>query len=64
MNAANRVVVLRIERSEPVHISEVIAELLPKLELRSEPAARRLELSPGTVGERNRRAETACQPCI
>ena len=64
MNTANRVVVLRIERSEPVHISEVIAELLPKLEFRSEPTAGRLELSLGAVGERNRQAETACQPCV
>ena len=64
MNGANRVVVLRIERSEPVHISEVISELLPKLELQFEPAAGRLELSPGAVGERKRLTETARQPCV
>ena len=33
--SANRVVVLRIERTEPVHISEVISELLPKLACRA-----------------------------
>lgn len=40
MNGANRVVVLRIKRSEPVHISEVMSELLPELACRQEPAGK------------------------
>ena len=37
MNGADRVLVLRVERTEPVHISEVISELLPELDRRPEP---------------------------
>ncbi len=64
MNETNRVVHLRIERSEPVHISEVMSELLPKLVGRVEPAADRMELSASAAGERNRLAEKARQPCV
>ena len=64
MNTANQVVVLRIERSEPVHISEVIAELLPTLVNRTEPAPGRIELLPGGAREWNRVLEKARQPCL
>ena len=63
MNGANRVVVLRIERSEPVHISEVISELLPKLVGRPEPAANGLEPTGNGRASTNRLTE-ARQPCI
>ncbi len=61
MNGANRVVVLRIERSEPVHISEVISELLPKLVGRPEPAASRMEQTSSGRAITNRLTE-AGQP--
>lgn len=64
MNRANHVVVLRIERTEPVHISQVISELLSELTRRSEPAAGRVELFANGVAERHGLAEKARQPCV
>ncbi len=64
MNGANRVVVFRIERTEPVHISEVISELLPKYVGRAEPAAGQMEVSLTGLAERNRLAEKAARQCV
>lgn len=65
MHETNRVVVLRIERSEPVHISEVISELLPELARRPEPAAGKMQVvSRSGIPARKRQAEntTGDQP--
>jgi hypothetical protein len=62
MKPANHVAVLRIERSEPLHISEVIAELLPQLECRRGLAASAMGLSRSGVGDWNPPAEKYRQP--
>ncbi len=59
MNGSNRVVVLRMEGTGPVHISEVISELLPKYARRPEPAAQKMQVSVTGLAERNRLAENA-----
>ena len=64
MNGANRVVVLRMERTEPAHISEVISQLLPKCVHRPEPAAGKMQVSMTGLVERNRLAENARYPCV
>ena len=59
MNAANRVVVFRIARTEPVHISEVISELLPKYVHWPEPAAAKMQVSMNGLAKRNKFPENA-----
>ena len=59
MNETNRVVVFRMDRTGPFHISEVISQLLPKYARRPEPAAGKMQVSVTGPTERNRLAKNA-----
>ena len=63
--SANAVTLTRIERGAPVHISAVIAELLPRLEYRPESAATTMDrFSSDLSRERNGRTEKVRQLCL
>ena len=59
MNETNRRVVFRMERTEPVHISEVISQLLPKYARMPEPAAEEMQVSVTGLAETNKAWEKA-----
>ena len=59
MNETNRVVVFRMDRTGPIHISEVISQLLPKYLERPEPAAGKLQESVSGLAETNKFLEKA-----
>ncbi len=54
MNETIAVVVFRMDRTGPVHISEVISQLLPKYVGRPEPAAGKMQVSVGGLAETNK----------
>ena len=54
MNEPNHVIVFRMDRTGPVHISEVISELLPKYARRPGAAAGKVQVSVTGLAERNK----------
>ena len=54
MNETIAVVVFQMDRTGPVHISEVISQLLPKYVGRPEPAAKKMQVPVGRLAETNR----------
>ena len=63
MNETNRVVVFRMDRTGPVHISEVIFQLLQKYACRPEPAAGKMRVSVTGLAERNRLGTSPSEHC-
>ena len=59
MNETNRVVVLSMDRTGPIHISEVISQLLPKYLERPVPAAGKMQVSVSGLAETNKFREKA-----
>ncbi len=61
MNETIALVVVRMDRTGPVHISEVISQLLPKYLERPEPAAGKMQVPVTGKAERNKLRERAGQ---
>ena len=64
MNETIAEVVFRVDRTGPVHISEVISQLLPKYVERLEPEAGKMQVSVTGLAERNKLRERAGQQSV